>query len=79
MDTKSSSILGICIIIAAALVALVLKPSPNLSAPQIGRYQMSGVPGHAYVIDSTTGQVWEDFASSGSGSSDADFKKTKVK
>ena len=72
MDTKSSGILGVCLIIAALIVVL-------LPRPQMGRYQMRGVPGHAYVIDTATGQVWEDFATPSSGRSDPDFKKPKVK
>ena len=68
MDTKSSAILGVCLIIAALIVVLVPRP-------QMGRYQMHGVPGHAYVIDTATGQVWGDFATP----SDPDFKKPKVK
>ena len=72
MDTKSGGILGMCLIIAALIVTLVPRP-------QVGRYQMGGVPGHAYVIDTATGQVWEDFATASQGSSDPDFKKPKVK
>ncbi len=82
MDTKSSGILGVCLIIAAVIVALVPRPQPAApvpSGPQVSRYQMGGVPGHAYVVDTATGQVWEDFASAGQGSSDPDFKKPKVK
>ena len=80
MDTKSSGILGVCLIIAALIVALVPRPaSPVGSGSQVGRFQMGGVPGHAYVIDTATGQVWEDFASAGQGTNDPDFKKPKVK
>lgn len=82
MHTKSGGILGVCLIIAALIVTLVPRPqasAPAPSGPQVGRYQMGGVPGHAYVIDTATGQVWEDFASASQGSSDPDFKKSKVK
>jgi hypothetical protein len=82
VDTKNSGILGVCLIIAALIVALVPRPQPATSVPsgtQVGRYQMGGVPGHAYVIDTATGQVWEDFAIPTQGSSDPDFKKPKVK
>jgi len=40
---------------------------------------MGGVPGQAYVIDTVTGQVWEDFATPGQGSSDAEFKNRKAR
>jgi hypothetical protein len=82
VDTKSSAILGACLIIAALIVVLVPQPqsaAPFPSDPQVGRYQLGGVPGHSYVIDTTTGQVWEDFAMPNCGSSDPDFKKAKVK
>ena len=77
MNDRGHGILGLCIIIAAALFVLVPRPQPT--APPVGRFQMSGVPGHAYVVDTVTGQVWEDFASSGQGSSDSEFKKPKLK
>jgi hypothetical protein len=82
VDTKSSGILGVCLIIAALIVTLVPRrqpAAPSASGPYVGRYQMSGVPGHAYVLDTATGQVWEDFATATQGSSDRDFKKAKVK
>jgi len=72
MDTKNTIILGICIIIAALVIALMLRtqaPTPT----QVGRFQISGVPNEWYVIDTETGQVWEDY---GPGS---DFEKPKVK
>jgi hypothetical protein len=79
MDTKSSGILGVCLIIAALVVALVPRPQPAPSGPQIGRYQVGGVPGHAYVLDTATGQVWQDFAPATEGSRDSDFTQPKVK
>jgi hypothetical protein len=80
VDTKSAGILGVCLIVAALVVALVPRPqAPAPAGPQAGRFQMGGVPGHAYVLDTATGQVWEDFAPAGQGSSSADFSKPKVK
>ena len=79
MDTKSASILGSCLIFAALIVALVPRPQASTAATQVGRFQMSGVPGHAYVIDTTTGQVWEKFATTGEGTTDQDFRTSKVK
>jgi hypothetical protein len=80
MDTKSAGIVGACLIIAALVLALVPRPqAPAPSGPQVGRFQMGGVPGHAYVLDTATGQVWEDFAPTGQGGSDQDFKKPKAK
>lgn len=81
MDIKSASILGVCIIIAAATASL--KPSngsePKQSQQQIGRFQMAGIPGHVYVLDTETGQVWEKFATTGQGSTSSDFNAPKIK
>jgi len=82
MDCKSSGILGACLIIATLILALVPKPYVSGAAsvfPPVGRFQMAGIPGHAYVVDTATGQVWEDFATAGSGSNDAEFKRPKLK
>jgi hypothetical protein len=47
--------------------------------PPAGRFQIAGIPGHAYVLDTATGQVWETFGAAGTGSSDGDFKSPKLK
>lgn len=74
MNTKSSIILGGCIIIASAILAAAVVMTAST-----GRYQVGGVPGHAYVIDTTTGKVWEEFAPDTRGSSDPGFKDPKPK
>jgi hypothetical protein len=79
MQTKSASILGSCLIIAALIVALVPRSQASTPETQVGRFQMSGVPGHAYVIDTTTGHVWEKFATKGEGTTDQDFSTSKIK
>jgi hypothetical protein len=56
MDTKSAGILGICVIIAALIIAILVRPQVPAES-RVGRFQMGSVPGHAYVIDTTTGQV----------------------
>ena len=53
MDTKSASIIGICIIIAALIIALVPRKGGGT-----GRFQLGGIPGHVYVLDTETGRVW---------------------
>ena len=77
MDNKNSGILGVCLIIAALIVALM--PRPAAPGTQVGRFQMSGVSGHSYVVDTSTGQVWERFTIASEGGSDPDFKDSKVK
>jgi hypothetical protein len=82
MDVKGGAVLGVCVVIAALIVALVPRPAANQPAshgPQVGRYLLGGVPGHAYVIDTATGQVWEKFATTGEGTTHPDFNDPKVK
>jgi hypothetical protein len=79
MDVKPALVLGGSIVAAALILGSFVSPKAARSSAPVGRYQMGGVPGHAYVLDTQTGQVWESFASSGSGSSDLDFSKAKVK
>jgi hypothetical protein len=79
MDTKSSIILGGSLVLAALIVTLV---PCWISAPAtlpVGRFQLGGVPGHAYVLDTSTGSVWETITTGGSGSSDSYFKQPKIK
>jgi hypothetical protein len=68
---------GVCLIIAALIVTVMPRPQTTTGRP-IGRFQMLGTPGHAYVCDTTTGQVWEQFAPENQGGTDADFSKPKV-
>lgn len=79
MDTKPAVILGASLVFASFVLGYSLAPRPSETpSTQVGRFQMSGVPGHAYVIDTATGQVWEDFASPSQGTSDQEFKRPKV-
>jgi hypothetical protein len=80
MDTRAAVILGASLVFASFVLGYSLAPKPaEPQAPQVGRFRMSGVPGHAYVIDTATGQVWEDFATPTQGTSDQEFKRPKVK
>ncbi len=46
---------------------------------QAGRFQLSTNEGHAFVLDTVTGQVWEKFEPTGAGDGDADFGNPKLK
>lgn len=65
MDRTSSLVLGIAVVVAALINAY----APSAS----GRYQMAANPGHAYVLDTATGQVWQTFYPENQGSYDRDF------
>jgi hypothetical protein len=86
MDTKSASILGVCIIIAATIVSL--KPSNETGPKQTqeivqqttGRFQISnpGEKGKAYVIDTETGRVWMDLVGMSGNTDGARFYNQKL-
>jgi hypothetical protein len=83
MDKTGSTILGVCIVIASLIFTVAqgseALPQRDEGPTQVGRFQVAGVPGHAYVLDTATGQVWETFATESQGSSDMDFKERKLK
>lgn len=64
MNTKAALILGASIIVGSmALGLLTTRPHADSNGGQVvvGRYQIAGVPGHAFVLDTATGRVWEKF------------------
>ena len=61
MSERAAAILGVCIIIAAFLLAWL----PQLSTT--GRYQIVCVDDSCLLLDTQTGQVWEKYISSSSG------------
>ena len=82
MDTKRTLILGASVVIAGLALGLTLSanhPPSVQPAQQVGRFQMCGVPGRAYVIDTVTGQVWEEWVPAIGGKDDEEFKKPKLK
>ena len=72
MNTKPSLILGASLIISSIILGLTLRspqtqsPGSAAAAAQTGRYQMVGLPGHAFILDTATGRAWEKFAPEGS-------------
>ncbi len=87
MELKSSVVVGASIIVASLIVAFTQPPKVSSATPTasvsaegpIGRFQFGSVTGHAYVLDTMTGQVWETFASSSGGPVMQDFYSNKVK
>jgi hypothetical protein len=70
MDIKVARFLGGCIVGASVILAIAVR-SPN------GRYQMTTTAGHAYVLDTATGQVWEKYAPPNEGTTDPAFSGAK--
>ncbi|ADG68996.1 hypothetical protein Plim_3182 [Planctopirus limnophila DSM 3776] len=91
VDSKSAAVLGISFGLtlggAVVLASYVAAKAQPMAVPRvgtgnssvIGRYQIAGIPGHAYVLDTATGQVWEDFAPTSEGARDHEFKRVKLK
>ena len=85
MSVKSFSFLTVGIIIAVLFVGLAWRQPPQAAggcappANQVGRFQMASELGHVYILDTTTGEVWEKFVTANVGSDDDNFKKPKVK
>lgn len=68
-SVKAATILGLCVVWASVIL--------SFSQHSPGRYQLGAHPGHVYVIDTFTGQVWERFNPEGSGENDSNWKKPK--
>ena len=65
MDTKSAGILGICLIIAALIVAFPHTLASSQS--EVGRYQFGRSNGvNCFVLDTKTGRLWQGFIASNS-------------
>ncbi|MBA4032581.1 MAG: hypothetical protein C0478_17070 [Planctomyces sp.] len=90
MDIKSATVLGLALgltlgggVVLASYIAVRAQPWPmrlnTQQQPIIGRYQLSGVPGNAYVLDTATGEVWEDFTNTNAGAKDGQFKRVKLR
>jgi hypothetical protein len=64
-------LIGACLTgcLAAAGVAMVAA----------GRFQIATNENHVYVLDTVTGQVWQDFAASGSGTTTPGFDEPKIR
>jgi hypothetical protein len=70
MEIKGAFVLAAGIVIASLIV--------TFARPQASRYQIVGASDHAYVLDTATGQVWEQFVPTGGvGTTDGGFKSRK--
>lgn len=85
MEKKTSFMIAVGILACGAVVGFLLCLSlrPAFSSPgqepAAGRYQIAGCPGHAFVLDTATGQVWEQFEPESQGSGSAGFLEPKLK
>jgi hypothetical protein len=74
-DTKSA-LLGLA---TGLLLMLTLGAQSLAPASQIGLFKMATMANHAFIIDTSTGQVWRGYyhATTG-GNTDAEFLKAKA-
>ena len=79
MDIKAASVLGGCVLGAAAIIGLSSCPAATVPPPAAPRFQIAGVPGHIYVLDTTTGRVWEQYADPNRGNISDGFMEPKLK
>lgn len=67
-------------LIAGVLLVFTMGASIGSGSDAPGpRYQVAGTDGHAVIVNTGTGQAWTAFLPSGSGTTDADFRKEKSK
>ena len=75
IDIKS---LALGAIFGTAVLALTGATLPQPSSA-IGRYQVSAGAQRAYVVDTTTGQIWESVVMPNSVHPDPEFAKPKAR
>jgi hypothetical protein len=78
MQLKQFSLRDALLLIAFVAVALGwwVDRRNRVAAP--ARYQMQTVDGHAFVLDTGTGQVWERWLPPGNGSNSPGFNEPKT-
>lgn len=45
---------------------------------EVGRFQIFGNENHVYILETTTGRVWEKYVTASQGGTSSDFAKPKV-
>ena len=71
IDTKTA-----LAFLAGILATIAVGAASNTA--QVGRYQVAGTGQHGLVVDTMTGQVWQQYYPPNQGGSDADFLKPKL-
>ena len=74
IDLKSAAI-GL---LAGILITVSMGAATKVTGPA-GRYQITGTHAHAFVIDTSTGQVWRGYLPDAGGNTDGDFLQPKLK
>ena len=66
-------------VLGGTVLVLMGADLPQRPSTSLGRYQVSAGANRAYVIDTTTGQVWESVVLPNSVNPDPDFARPKTK
>ena len=75
---KQFSIRDLLMLIAFVALALGLWVDRRNMAVVPNRYQLHVTTNHAFVVDSATGQVWEQYLSPHGGSNSPEFPNAKM-
>jgi hypothetical protein len=67
IDLKSAGI-GL---LAGVIVTFTLGAAAKTTGP-VGRFQITGIQSHAFVIDTATGQVWRGYFPPAGGNTDGE-------
>ncbi|HQR44274.1 MAG TPA: hypothetical protein PLX97_16375 [Gemmatales bacterium] len=69
MNNYGGLILGVCVMMAAAIIAMA--PRLTGGSNEVGRYQFERSNGvNVFVLDTKTGRLWQRFVDPSGGSSD---------
>ena len=61
----------------ASAVGLLMLLGAGRPVEEFGRFDLEATSNHVFVIDRTTGKVWEKYVTEGGGQSDQDFALPK--
>ena len=72
-DPKSALLGAVAVIVIASIFG-----AKSLSGPDVGRFQIQTSEHHAFVLDTTTGRVWEKHLTSSKGINAKNFRGSKL-
>ena len=70
---------SLCLGLLLTVAGFSLLAAANQTATPVGRFAIQIRDGHAMVLDTSTGQVWERLVIPGSGQTSTNFSQPKVK
>jgi hypothetical protein len=74
MFDPKSALMGVVGTVVIACVCGAMSPA----GPDVGRFQIETSVQHAFVLDTTTGEVWEKYLPPNRGQMTKDFNRSKL-